>query len=123
MGLLLVQLLVRDGVRVVGVVGSPDKAELVRTAGAAAVVQRGGSGGGDLAAQIREATHGVPLTYVFDSVGKDTFETDMDVIARKGHLCVYGNAVGNSRSFRLFFSGLADSKPSQASSPRWTLRG
>ena len=88
-GQLLVQWLVSLGATVLAVVGSEEKAALVRGLGAQHALVTGRD---DVAARVKALTGGVPLVY--DSVGKATFEGSLDCLAPFGILVTYGNASG-----------------------------
>ena len=79
------------GARVIAVVGSDKKAELVRELGAAEVIV---SSREDLVTRVREITRkrGVPVVY--DGVGKDTFFASLDCLKPRGLMVSYGNASG-----------------------------
>jgi NADPH2:quinone reductase len=89
-GLLACQWLKALGARVIGTVGSEQKAELIRQHGAehAIVYTRE-----DFARRVRELfPEGVPVVY--DSVGKATLEGSLDCLAVRGMLVSFGNASG-----------------------------
>ncbi len=89
-GQVLVQWLASIGARVIGVVGSAGKAELVRGLGAEAVLVLGTD---DVPARVKALTGaGVPVVY--DSVGAATFEASLDCLAPFGLMVTYGNASG-----------------------------
>ena len=88
-GQLLVQWLVSLGATVLAVVGSEEKAALVRGLGAQHALVTGRD---DVPARVKALTGGVPLVY--DSVGKATFEGSLDCLAPFGILVTYGNASG-----------------------------
>lgn len=90
-GLLLVQWLTARGVRVIGTVGSEEKFELARQAGAELVLL---SGDADLAAQVREATGGAGVRVSYDGVGAASWQSSLDSIGRRGMLVSFGNASG-----------------------------
>ena len=94
-GLILTRWLAAEGVNVIGVVSTPDKATTVKAEGAKAVlvVPRGGSYG-ELAAEVRRLTDGKGVRISYDSVGKDTFEASLDSLAPFGLLASYGRASG-----------------------------
>lgn len=48
----------------------------------------------DLAGKIKEITGGEGVAVVYDSTGKDQFENDLEVVARKGTVVSYGNSSG-----------------------------
>ena len=78
------------GANVIAVVGSDEKAKLVRSLGAdhAIVTSRE-----DIAKRVREIT-GVGAHVVYDSVGKDTFLASLDSLRPLGMLVSFGNASG-----------------------------
>ena len=90
-GLLLTQMTTARGIRVIGTTSSEEKAALVRGAGAVDVVIRGS---GDLASAVAERSHGAGAPVVFDSVGRDTFEESLAVLARRGCLVLFGQSSG-----------------------------
>lgn len=89
MGLLLTQLASRMGVRVIGTVSTPEKAELARGAGAADVFDYNG-----IAERVRALTHGEGVAAVYDGVGASTFDASLASVRRHGVLIVYGAASG-----------------------------
>lgn len=89
-GQILVQWAKALDVDVIAVVGSPAKADIARAAGARTVLLADE----DIAARVRELTHGAGVPVVYDSVGKDTFFTSLDCLARHGTMVTYGNASG-----------------------------
>jgi NADPH2:quinone reductase len=90
-GLLLVQIAKHRGARVVGTVGSEDKAPLAREAGADEVVIYTRD---DFAAAARRFTGGRGVDVVYDGVGKDTFEGSLNSLRPRGLLASFGNASG-----------------------------
>jgi NADPH2:quinone reductase len=90
-GLLLVQIAKMLGARVFGTVSTPEKAQLVSKAGADAVINYVEQ---DFAAEIRKLTGGAGVNVVYDSVGKATFEKDLDCLAPRGALVIFGQASG-----------------------------
>jgi len=90
-GLIASQWLRALGARVIGVVSTEEKAALAREHGCAEVLL---SGQDDLAARVRELTHGHGVPVVYDSVGKATFQASLDSLAPRGLLVSYGNASG-----------------------------
>ncbi|HEU4412078.1 MAG TPA: quinone oxidoreductase [Polyangiaceae bacterium] len=91
-GLLLCQMAKRLGARAVGVVSTPEKAELAREAGAAEVVVWGG--GVDLAAEARALAGGRGFDVVYDSVGRDSFDLSLRCLRPRGMLVLYGQSSG-----------------------------
>jgi NADPH2:quinone reductase len=89
-GLILCQWASHIGARVIGVVSTPEKAELARAHGAVHVIV----GHDNLAAEIRKITEGAMVPVVYDSVGRDTFSASLDSLAPLGLMVSYGNASG-----------------------------
>ncbi len=90
-GLLLCQMARRIGARVIGVVGSKDKVERARSAGCDDVIVRTQE---DVATQVMSLTKGRGVDIVYDSVGADTFEASLNVLALRGHLVNFGQSSG-----------------------------
>lgn len=91
-GLLLIQLLRRRGVKVFGTASSPAKRELVRAMGAIPL-----SYGPELADELG-AAHGRPtVDAVFDSVGQATQDQSLSLLGLYGHLVFFGDASGPPR--------------------------
>lgn len=86
----LVQMLSTRGVKVIASAGSAEKCELAKKYGAHWVVN---SREEDVVARVKEITSGHGVDVIFDGVGKATFEGDLEMIARKGSLVMFGNAV------------------------------
>jgi NADPH2:quinone reductase len=89
-GLILCQWASHLGARVIGVVSTPEKAELARAHGAAHVIV----GHDHLAAEVKRITEGAMVPVVYDSVGRDTFTASLDSLAPLGLMVSYGNASG-----------------------------
>ena len=94
-GSILAPWLADMGARVIGAVGSAEKAEKARGNGCEEVVVYGE---GDPAARVREITGGEGVQVSFDSVGKDTVDMSLKSLARRGLLVSFGNASGPPRA-------------------------
>lgn len=90
-GLLLVQMAKKRGARVIGTVGSEDKALLARDAGADEVVLYDQE---DFVAAARRLTGGRGVQVVYDGVGKATVARGLDALAPLGMMVSFGNASG-----------------------------
>ena len=90
-GLAAVQLGVAAGARVIGVVGSAEKAVVAKAAGAEIVLIRGED---DLVAGVKAATGGHGADVVFDPVGGAAFDASTKCIAFEGRIVVIGFAGG-----------------------------
>ena len=89
-GLILCQWAKHLGATVIGIVSTEQKAELARAHGAAHTVV----GAGNLVAEVKRITGGAMVPVVYDSVGKDTWNTSLDCLAPLGLMVSYGNASG-----------------------------
>jgi NADPH:quinone reductase len=90
-GLLLVQMAKLRGARVIGIVSSAIKAEVVAAAGADHVIV---SAEEDFEAEARQLTGGRGVNVVYDSVGKATFEKSLNCLAPLGTMVLYGQSSG-----------------------------
>jgi NADPH2:quinone reductase len=90
-GLIALQWASALGARVIAVVGSEEKAALVREHGAAEVIV---SGRENIAERVRAITRGRGVPVAYDGVGKDTFFASLDSLAPLGLMVSYGNASG-----------------------------
>lgn len=90
-GLLLVQLAKLQGARVIGTVGSEEKAELARNAGADHVILYRDQ---DFEAEARRLTEGRGVDVVYDSVGQTTFLKSLKSLRPRGVLALYGQSSG-----------------------------
>src|SRR5712692_1222602 len=90
-GLLLVQMAKNIGARVIGTVGSPDKAKLAREAGADEVINYTEQ---DFETETRRLTDGKGVHVVYDGVGQSTFEKDLNVLRPRGYLVLFGASSG-----------------------------
>lgn len=92
-GLLLCQMAKHLGATVIGTTSTEEKAKLAKQNGADHIVlytqERE-----KMADKILELTGGKGCEGIFDGVGKDTWEDDFKIIARKGTIVTFGNASG-----------------------------
>ncbi|PTQ73130.1 NADPH:quinone reductase [Pseudomonas sp. GV071] len=79
------------GVKLIGTVGSPAKAERAKALGAWATIDYSHE---DVAARVLELTEGKKCPVVYDSIGKDTWETSLNCTAPRGLLVSFGNSSG-----------------------------
>ena len=92
-GTAAVQLGAAAGAEVIGVVGTAEKVEVARAAGAKEVLVRAEVGDA-LAARVKELTGGAGADVVFDPVGGAAFEQSTRSIAFEGRIVVVGFAGG-----------------------------
>jgi len=90
-GLIACQWLRSIGARVIGAVGSDEKAALAREHGAEHTIVTSRE---NVAERVRELTDGKGVPVVFDAVGKATLEASLDSLAPRGMLVSFGNASG-----------------------------
>ncbi|WAT00363.1 quinone oxidoreductase [Rouxiella chamberiensis] len=79
------------GVKLIGTVGSEEKAKLAKEAGAWATINYQTE---DVAARVAELTQGEKVSVVYDSVGQSTWLASLDSLKRHGLLVSFGNASG-----------------------------
>jgi NADPH:quinone reductase len=79
------------GATVIGTVGSEAKAALAKAHGADYTILYSSE---NVAERVRELTDGEGVPVVYDSVGKDTFESSIDCLAPLGTMVSFGNASG-----------------------------
>ena len=90
-GLLVVQVAHAIGARVIGTTSSEEKAQLAREAGADDVIVFTKS---DFESEVKRLTDGKGVDVVYDGVGKDTFERNLNVMRLRGMLVLYGMSSG-----------------------------
>lgn len=95
-GLLLTQLLVSRGVRVITTASTPQKRDLSHAAGAAHVLEYDG-----FAERARDLTDGAGVAVVYDGVGKDTFDDSLRALRVRGEMVLFGGASGQVPPFDL----------------------
>lgn len=83
------------GATIIAVVGSAEKGALARSLGADHVVLSSE----DIAKRVREITGGEGAQVVYDSVGKDTFQSTLDSLAPLGMFVSFGNSSGPAPAF------------------------
>lgn len=79
------------GVRLIGTVSSPEKAELARRHGAWQVIDYTRE---DVVQRVMELTKGRKVPVVYDGVGKDTWAASLDCLQARGLMVSFGNASG-----------------------------
>ena len=90
-GLLLTQMAVQLGARVITTVSTAEKAELSREAGASEVILYTEQ---DFEAEVKRLTGGKGVDVVYDSVGKTTFEQSLSCLRPRGLLALFGASSG-----------------------------
>jgi len=94
-GHLLCQWAAAKGARVLGVVGSEEKAGLARRSGAVEVLV----GMADLPAKVMQLTGGKGAEVVFDAIGGSNLQRSFEALALQGHIVSYGQASGAIEPF------------------------
>lgn len=79
------------GVRLIGTVSSPEKAELALQCGAWQVIDYSRE---DVVSRVMELTDGRKVPVVYDGVGKSTWMTSLDCLQPRGLMVSFGNASG-----------------------------
>ena len=77
------------GSKLIGTVGSAQKAERAKQAGAWQVINYKEE---SIVERVREITGGKKVRVVYDSVGKETWEASLDCLQRRGLMVSFGNA-------------------------------
>jgi NADPH2:quinone reductase len=97
-GLLLTQMAVRIGARVIATVSTEEKAELAREAGASDVILYTEK---EFEPEVKRLTGGKGVDVVYDSVGKTTFESSLNCLRPRGLLALFGASSGPVPPFDL----------------------
>lgn len=79
------------GARLIGTVGSAQKAQRAKQAGAWETINYREE---NIAERLKEITEGKKVHVVYDSVGKDTWEASLDCLQRRGLMVSFGNSSG-----------------------------
>lgn len=90
-GLIACQWLKALGAKVIGTVGSDEKAKIAKAHGCQHTINYNKE---NFAERVREITKGRGVPVVYDSVGKDTFYGSLDCLQPRGLLTVFGNGSG-----------------------------
>jgi NADPH2:quinone reductase len=79
------------GAKLIGTVGSAEKAERAKRAGAWQTINYRDE---NIAQRLQELNDGNKVTVVYDSVGKDTWEASLDCLQPRGLMVSFGNSSG-----------------------------
>ena len=90
-GLIACQWATALGSKLIGTVGSAQKAERAKQAGAWQVINYQEE---SIVDRVREITGGKKVRVVYDSVGKETWEASLDCLQRRGLMVSFGNSSG-----------------------------
>jgi NADPH2:quinone reductase len=91
MGRLLVQWAKHLGARVIGTVSSEQKAKIAKEAGADEIIIYTEQ---DFVKESKRLTNDKGPDFIIDGVGKDTFTKNLEAVALKGHIVLFGAASG-----------------------------
>ncbi|GAB0169821.1 quinone oxidoreductase [Lysinibacillus sp. CTST325] len=91
LGSLICQMTKLRGGKVIGVTSKEEKAKFVLEAGADIVLI---STKENIPEKVREITNGEGVRVVYDGVGKDTFESNLNSLGLGGYLVMYGQSSG-----------------------------
>ncbi len=90
-GLLFTQWAQHLGINVIGTVSTEEKAEVARRHGCTHTIVYTRE---NVADRVREITDGAGVPVVYDSIGKTTYQSSIDSLARRGLLVCFGTASG-----------------------------
>ncbi len=90
-GLIACQWAKHLGAKLIGTVGSAEKAALAKAHGATHVINYREE---NFVERVREITNGAGCDVVYDSIGKDTFPGSLDCLKPRGMWVSFGNASG-----------------------------
>jgi NADPH2:quinone reductase len=90
-GLLLVQICRMIGAKVIATVSTEAKGELARGAGAEHVILYSTA---DFESEVKAITEGRGVDVIYDSVGRTTFDKDLNCLRRRGMLVLFGQSSG-----------------------------
>ena len=79
------------GAKLIGTVGSAQKAERAKQAGAWQIINYREE---NIVERLKEITDGKKVHVVYESVGKDTLEASLDCLQRRGLMVSFGNSSG-----------------------------
>lgn len=102
-GLLLTQMAVARGARVITTTSTEEKAELSRGVGADAVIRYDQFADitAELPQAVRDLTGGRGVNVVYDGVGKTTFDASLASLTMRGTMVLFGGASGQVPPFDL----------------------
>ena len=97
-GQILVQWAKHLGAKVIGVVSSKSKGDIVKSIGADHVILHKSE---DVASRVKEITNGAGVNVSYDSVGKTTIDISLACLCPFGLLVSYGNSSGAITDFSI----------------------
>jgi NADPH2:quinone reductase len=90
-GLLLCQMAKMRGARVIGTVSNDEKAQLATQAGADEVILYTRQ---DFESEVKRLTNGRGVEVVYDGVGRDVFEKNLNCLVPRGYEVLFGQSSG-----------------------------
>jgi NADPH2:quinone reductase len=105
-GLIAAQWAKAIGARLIGTVGSDEKAALARRHGARELIVTSRQ---NTAEEVMRLTNGQGVDVVYDSVGKDSWEDSLKSVRRRGLVVCFGASSGPPRPYDLLVDGLKGS--------------
>lgn len=118
-GTVLTQWASHLGARVIGVVGSDEKAATARANGCMHVIV---SGREEIAPRVRALTAGEGVPVVYDAVGRDTFDASLASLRPRGLLVSFGTASGPVPPLDLFRLNIMGSLSVTSAAFAWFFR-
>jgi NADPH2:quinone reductase len=97
-GMLVVQMAKMLGARVIATVGSREKGDVAKKAGADDLILYNDQ---DFVAEVKRLTNGAGVDVVYDGVGQATFLKGLDCLRPRGMMVSFGNASGPVAAFEL----------------------
>jgi NADPH2:quinone reductase len=97
-GLIAVQWAKHLGATVIGTVGSKEKADIAKKAGADHTILYRDE---DFATKVKEITGGKLCDVVYDGIGKTTFPASLDCLRPLGYFVSFGSASGQIEAFNI----------------------
>jgi NADPH2:quinone reductase len=97
-GLILVQMAKNIGARVIATVSTEEKAKLAREAGADEIILYSKQ---DFEVETKRLTDGKGVHVIYDGVGKNTFDQDLNCLRPRGYLALFGASSGPVPPFDL----------------------
>jgi NADPH2:quinone reductase len=105
-GLIAAQWARAVGARLIGTVGSDEKAALAKKHGAKELIVTSRQ---NIAEEVMRLTNGEGVDVVYDSVGKDSWEDSLKSVKRRGLVVCFGASSGPPRPYDLLVDGIKGS--------------
>jgi NADPH2:quinone reductase len=89
----LVQLCMHKKAKVIAIVGAQEKSKFLERYSPSSIINRNET---DIKTQIKNLTHGNGVTAIFDCVGKEVLDINMNCICKGGTILYYGSTSGHT---------------------------